>query len=145
MIHVSFVQLGQRRMEGTADPRSRIIFALVASPWLGASPDGLTVEIKCPVSRNIGSGAVPEMYMPQAQLQLQSIGAAELDFLHYNRPASDDWPPQEEVHRKRRWGAIGKNLFLMFHRTQKKCNTSSLWPHTKRSLRPSAQSPASEI
>lgn len=64
-------------------------------PWLGASPDGLTndgilVEIKCPVSRVIGRGAVPAMYMPQLQLQLQSIRAEELDFVQY-KPAVEDY------------------------------------------------------
>ncbi|BBI30211.1 YqaJ viral recombinase [Acanthamoeba castellanii medusavirus] len=71
------------------------LIPLEAHPWLGASPDGLTndgilVEIKCPVSRVIGRGVVPAMYMPQLQLQLQSIQAEELDFVQY-KPAVEDY------------------------------------------------------
>lgn len=49
--------------------------------WLGGSPDGVThsgrlVEIKCPVSRKIGDGAVPHHYFPQVSPTLRRVPAA---------------------------------------------------------------------
>jgi putative phage-type endonuclease len=75
-------------------------------PWLGASPDGITndgimVEIKSPKSRAIGNGMVPPMYMPQVQLQLQSIGATDLDFVQF-RKGQEDWPPYPDEYAVRR-------------------------------------------
>lgn len=48
-------------------------FGLLIHPaerWLGGSPDGITasgllLEVKCPLMRKIGDGAVPEHYLPQ--------------------------------------------------------------------------------
>ena len=39
-------------------------------PWLGGSPDGITasgllMEVKCPLMRKIGDGAIPHHYGPQ--------------------------------------------------------------------------------
>ena len=53
--------------------------------FLGASVDGITtegivVEIKCPYSRKIKSGEIPEYYYDQVQSQL---AVCELDIAHY--------------------------------------------------------------
>jgi putative phage-type endonuclease len=52
--------------------------------WLGASPDGILssgklLEIKCPVSRNIGE--VPYYYWIQVQIQLEVCNLDECDFM----------------------------------------------------------------
>jgi putative phage-type endonuclease len=52
--------------------------------WLGARPDGITgqgecLEVKCPYSRRV-TGAVPSMYYPQVQCELEVTG---LEMAHY--------------------------------------------------------------
>jgi len=61
--------------------------------WLGASPDGVThdgvlVEIKCPVKRQIVPGEVPSYYMPQLQTLMEVLDLPRCDFVQYS-PASD--------------------------------------------------------
>jgi len=70
------------------------LIPLPGHPWLGASPDGITsdgklVEIKCPISRMIGKGSVPDLYVSQVQLQLQALEADELHFVQY-KPGTPD-------------------------------------------------------
>lgn len=81
-------------------------------PWLGASPDGITedgkaVEIKCPVTRLIVPGHVPEHYMPQIQVQLEVCDLEECAFVQY-KPGDLTWPDPEQfdvvwVRRDREW------------------------------------------
>lgn len=83
-------------------------------PWLGASPDGVTesgkvVEIKCPISRPIIPGHVPEHYMPQLQMCMEVCDLDEAVFIQY-KPAALTWPKPEEfdvctVARDREWFA----------------------------------------
>jgi putative phage-type endonuclease len=46
----------------------------------GITTDGIVVEIKCPYSRQINQGEVPEYYFDQIQTQLEIVG---LDIAHY--------------------------------------------------------------
>lgn len=46
----------------------------------GITTDGIVVEIKCPYSRQINQGEVPEYYFDQIQTQLEVVG---LDIAHY--------------------------------------------------------------
>jgi len=80
--------------------------------WLGGSPDGVSesgklVEIKCPMSRDIGNGDVPVHYMPQLQMCMEILDLEEADFIQY-KPAETNWPRPEEftvvnVKRDREW------------------------------------------
>ena len=68
--------------------------------WLGGSPDGVSesgklVEIKCPMSREIGNGEVPVHYMPQLQMCMEILDLEEADFIQY-KPAETNWPRPEE-------------------------------------------------
>lgn len=65
-------------------------------PWLGGSADGLTesgrlVEIKCPLSRDIGDGSIPGHYMPQVQLLMHILDLSVCDFVQY-KPAHIAFP-----------------------------------------------------
>lgn len=81
-------------------------------PWLGASPDGITksgklVEIKCPVSRAIVPGVVPEHYMPQVQVCMEVCDLEEAVFIQY-KPEEVMWPRPSVldityVKRDRKW------------------------------------------
>lgn len=92
-------------------------YGLVIHPihsWLGASPDGVTrsgklVEIKCPVSREIVPGHVPEHYVPQIQVCMEVLDLEETVFIQY-KPESLTWPKPEIfdvtiVPRDREWFA----------------------------------------
>tara|TARA_B100001559_G_C16501714_1_gene623717 strand:+ start:4849 stop:5553 length:705 start_codon:yes stop_codon:yes gene_type:complete len=80
--------------------------------WLGGSPDGVSesgklVEIKCPMSRDIGNGDVPVHYMPQLQMCMEILDLEEADFIQY-KPAETNWPRPEEftvvnIKRDREW------------------------------------------
>jgi putative phage-type endonuclease len=82
--------------------------------WLGASPDGVTtcgraVEIKCPMSRPIIPGHVPEHYFPQVQIVMEVADLEEAVFIQY-KPSVITWPRDEEfdvtvVKRDREWFA----------------------------------------
>jgi putative phage-type endonuclease len=68
-------------------------------PWLGASPDGVTrsgklVEIKCPVSREVIPGHVPEHYVPQIQVCMEVLDLEETVFIQY-KPDTMTWPKPE--------------------------------------------------
>jgi putative phage-type endonuclease len=68
-------------------------------PWLGASPDGVTrsgklVEIKCPVSREVVPGYVPEHYVPQIQVCMEVLDLEETIFIQY-KPEAMMWPKPE--------------------------------------------------
>jgi putative phage-type endonuclease len=83
-------------------------------PWLGASPDGVTrsgklVEIKCPVSREVIPGHVPEHYVPQIQVCMEVLDLEETVFIQY-KPDTMTWPKPEVfdvtiVPRDRTWFA----------------------------------------
>lgn len=83
-------------------------------PWLGASPDGVTrsgklVEIKCPVSREVVPGHVPEHYVPQIQVCMEVLDLEETVFIQY-KPEAMMWPKPEVfdvtiVPRDRAWFA----------------------------------------
>lgn len=67
-------------------------------PWLGASPDGITadgicLEVKAPLTRQIESGVVPHHYYPQVQCQLQVLGLETAHFVQY-RPSELTWPQE---------------------------------------------------
>lgn len=63
-------------------------------PWLGASPDGVSIvegdptaepiglEIKCPISREITSG-IPDVYYPQVQMQMQCMDFKTVHYCEY--------------------------------------------------------------
>jgi putative phage-type endonuclease len=81
-------------------------------PWLGCSVDGITasgkvLEIKCPLSRKIVPGHVPEHYMPQVQICMEVCDLEEAIFIQY-KPESITWPNEAEfvvtrVPRDREW------------------------------------------
>lgn len=57
-------------------------------PWIGASPDGITmsgklIEIKCPLRRKIIPGHIPHHYYPQVQVQMVVCGFDTTIFLQY--------------------------------------------------------------
>lgn len=93
-------------------------------PWLGASPDGVTlsgkcVEIKCPLRRAIVPGQVPHHYVPQVQVQMEVCDLDSTLFVQY-RPAhmnADDRPVLEvtEVPRDRAWFAQNLPRLKAFH------------------------------
>lgn len=74
-------------------------FGLMIHPtidWLGASPDGITeegvcIEVKAPLSRQIEPGVIPKHYLPQVQCQLQVLGLNVAHFVQY-RPSELTWP-----------------------------------------------------
>jgi putative phage-type endonuclease len=92
-------------------------------PWLGASPDGVTrsgklVEIKCPVSRAIEPGKVPEHYVPQIQVCMEVMDLERCVFIQY-KPESLTWPKPPvfdvtEVERDREWFAASKDHLHAF-------------------------------
>jgi len=103
-------------------------YGLVIHPthaWLGASPDGVTrsgklVEIKCPVSREIVPGHVPEHYVPQIQVCMEVLDLEETVFIQY-KPETMTWPKPEIfdvtiVPRDRAWFATHLPLLETFHR-----------------------------
>ena len=54
--------------------------------FIGASPDGITpqgimIEIKCPFSRKIITGKIPEKYLTQVQAQLEVCNLSYCDYL----------------------------------------------------------------
>jgi len=64
-------------------------------PWIGGTvdgistyPDGRTVllEVKCPISRQIGDGAVPVQYEGQLQIYMDIFSLYSCDFVQY-KPA----------------------------------------------------------
>ena len=64
--------------------------------WLGGSPDGVSesgklVEIKCPPTRAIIPGEVPEHYMPQLQLCMEIMDLESCFFVQY-QPIEISWP-----------------------------------------------------
>tara|TARA_B100002051_G_scaffold271227_1_gene305534 strand:+ start:5603 stop:6466 length:864 start_codon:yes stop_codon:yes gene_type:complete len=78
--------------------------------FLGASPDGVTkdgivIEIKCPISRQI-TNEVPPVYIPQVQLQMECLDLDVCHFVQY-RPRRSEFEPMEMqmtvVHRDREW------------------------------------------
>ena len=92
--------------------------------FLGGSPDGVTeisnslVEIKCPMMRDIGEGAVPEHYMPQLQLCMDILDLEGAYFVQY-KPALFNWPNPEEfvvtrVERDREWMVHSLPIFRKF-------------------------------
>jgi putative phage-type endonuclease len=96
--------------------------------WLGASLDGVTdsgrlVEIKCPSSRDIVPGEVPEHYMPQLQVGMEVTGLEEAVFVQY-KPRASMWPEPDSpevfetviVPRDREWFARSLPLLESFHR-----------------------------
>lgn len=81
-------------------------------PWLGASPDGITlsgkvVEIKCPMSRDIIPNEIPHHYYPQVQIVMEVCDLDEAVFIQY-KPFSITWPYPEQffvtnVARDKQW------------------------------------------
>lgn len=56
--------------------------------WLGGSPDGITesgrlLEIKCPLSRDIGDGTIPKHYIGQVQVLMDVLDLEVCDFVQY--------------------------------------------------------------
>lgn len=88
--------------------------------WLGGSADGVSssnklIEIKCPVTRKIEKGVVPDHYYPQIQLCMQILNLPSCDFIQY-KPAETNWPNPEEfdvvnIKRDEEWWE--KNLPIM--------------------------------
>lgn len=92
-------------------------------PWIGASPDGVTttgklVEIKCPVTREVVPGHVPEHYMPQLQVCMEVLDLDEAVFIQY-KPESLTWPKPMVydvtlVPRDREWFARHRDALHQF-------------------------------
>lgn len=76
-------------------------------PWLGASPDRVTVcgravEIKVPVSRRFEDGQpIPPHYWAQMQMQLEVMDLEVCDFVQYK--VSTGALRIDQVHRDRAW------------------------------------------
>lgn len=112
-------------------------------PWLGASPDGVTrsgklVEIKCPVSREVVPGHVPEHYIPQIQICMEVLDLEETVFIQY-KPESMTWPKPEIfdvtiVPRDRAWFAESLPILRSFWEDmmERRKTTSPIVPETKR-------------
>ena len=72
-------------------------FGLLLHPnhsWLGGSPDGITtdgilLEVKCPLSRQIIMGEIPHHYRSQVLLNLEICNLDIAHFIEY-RPGSSD-------------------------------------------------------
>lgn len=125
-------------------------------PWLGGSADGLTesgilVEIKCPLSRDIGDGSIPGHYMPQVQLLMHILDVPMCHFVQY-KPAHVAFPKPEqftvkEVPREEGW--LEKHLptmnrfwqTVLFHRE----NPGLLKPPGTRAPKSAAKAPKKEI
>lgn len=88
---------------------------------LGGSPDGVTtggilIEIKCPLSRQIIPGTIPEYYIPQVQMLLEIM---DLELAHFVQYKPSDLFRQEqleivEIKRDRKWFADALPVLLDF-------------------------------
>ena len=73
-------------------------FGLLIHPeysWLGGSPDGITkdgilLEVKCPLSRKIVHGEIPEHYKSQVLLNLEICNLEMAHFIEFVPGSSDD-------------------------------------------------------
>ena len=73
-------------------------FGLLIHPehsWLGGSPDGITtdgvlLEVKCPLSRQIVMGEVPHHYLSQVLLNLEICDLEMAHFIEYKPGKSDE-------------------------------------------------------
>jgi putative phage-type endonuclease len=90
-------------------------------PWLGASPDGITasgkmVEIKCPVSRPIIPGHVPEHYYPQLQIQMEVCDLDQAIFVQYKpaTPTTERVLSISMVARDRQWFSDNADTLFQF-------------------------------
>jgi len=78
--------------------------------WLGGSPDGITtdgilLEVKCPISREIVQGKIPEHYISQVLLNLEICDLDTAHFIEY-KPGKSDSDYQiniVEIKRDRKW------------------------------------------
>tara|TARA_B100000927_G_C16422240_1_gene451862 strand:- start:255 stop:1040 length:786 start_codon:yes stop_codon:yes gene_type:complete len=64
-------------------------------PWLGGSPDGITedgilLEVKCPLRRQIKMGEVPQHYIGQVLMNLEVCELETAHFIEYKPGDSDD-------------------------------------------------------
>ncbi len=64
-------------------------------PWLGGSPDGITtdgilLEVKCPMNREIIMGQIPDHYLSQVLLNLEICDLEIAHFIEYSPGKSDD-------------------------------------------------------
>lgn len=95
--------------------------------WLGASPDGVTldgrlVEIKVPKSRTVKVGnPVPPHYWVQCQIQMEVIGAEQCVYYEYRVPSTSKRARIKEprinqvvVQRDREWFAAALPLMRAF-------------------------------
>lgn len=79
-----------------------LFFGSIQDPelsWAACSPDGITtdkilIECKCPKSRQIKPGQMPDMYIPQIQFSLHVLRLQECHFIEYIPAASEDEEPQ---------------------------------------------------
>lgn len=92
-------------------------------PWLAASPDGVTrsgrcVEIKCPLSRKIVPGHVPEHYVPQIQTQMEVCDLDSTVFVQFKPPELTGSGSYEldivVVERDRAWFAAHRDAMKAF-------------------------------
>ena len=64
-------------------------------PWLGGSPDGITedgilLEVKCPLRRQIKMGEIPQHYVGQVLMNLEVCELETAHFIEYKPGDSDD-------------------------------------------------------
>lgn len=90
-------------------------------PWLGGSPDGITtdgilLEVKCPISRKIVQGEIPEHYLSQVLLNLEICDLEIAHFIEYKPGKSDnDYIINiVEVKRDRKWFVENVNIMKEF-------------------------------
>lgn len=115
-------------------------FGLLIHPkysWLGASPDGVTIsgkviEIKCPISREIGDGHIPHHYFPQVQTVMEVCDLEEAVFIQY-KPEEITWPRKEEftvitLKRDREWFAKSLPVLEEFYRDMLAAKAAALTP-----------------
>lgn len=70
------------------------LFGLLNHPdedYIGGSPDGITdtgivIEVKCPFRRKIIPGEIPEYYMPQVQVVMETTNLDMCHFIQYQPP-----------------------------------------------------------
>ena len=94
-------------------------------PGIGGSPDGVTacgrlIEIKCPVSRTIIPGCVPEHYKAQLQTLMFVSGLKICDFVQYH--TRDDVFDITTVEYDQDWYKRNEAKISQFHAMLRECH-----------------------
>lgn len=107
----------------------------------GITTDGIVVEIKCPYSRQIHQGEVPEYYFDQIQTQLEVVGLDIAHYFEYDSKTGDtnlvvverdkDWM---NTHTRRKLWDFWKDVEFYRKTIQARSTTYQPYPVTKDEL-----------